>query len=156
MIRFLRALWRALLMTLRGETLTPPHFQPLETWIAESLKRLHQVYTVAEAQHFDLARRENLQLKLDGHPTSLEQTLQMLRHNLVNEYPRLIRLDDPHSMLVIQSSNLNDQYRLGQFLATGAITSPALHKALAHLKAHISQLPPIEKPQIRQQPPLPK
>ena len=38
MRRFLAAVWRALLLTLRGETLTPPHYRPLEAWIAAGLE----------------------------------------------------------------------------------------------------------------------
>ena len=144
MIRFARAFIQALRMTLRGETLTPPPYRPLEPWIEAGLGLLAAAEQVAAAEGVDAAA---LRLKLDGRPTSLETTLKMLRHNLVEEYPRLIRLDDPHSMTVLQSSNLNDQYRVGQFAALAAMSSPALRHALEDLNAHLLHLPAIEGPQ---------
>ncbi len=143
MSRFLRALFQALRLTLRGESLTPPHYRPLENWIAAGLDRLDRAEAQAAAETLDLAA---LQLKLDGRPTSLERSLQMIRHNLVDEYPRLIRLDDPFSMTVVQSSNLNDQYRIGRFLAAEIRFSAELEAALAALNDHLLNLPQIERP----------
>ena len=142
MIRFARAFFQALRLTLRGEAPRPAHFRPLEGWIATGLSLETNVRAAAQAERLDLAA---LQLKLDGRPTSLESSLAMLRHSLVNEYPRLMRLDDPYSMMVVQSSNLNDQYRVSQFLAAEALRSPALRRALAALAAHLSHLPEIER-----------
>jgi len=144
MIRFARAFIRALQLTLRGESLTPAHYQPLEAWSEDCLDRLATAEKLAAAEKVDMAA---LRLKLDGRMTSLETTLAMLRHNLVDEYPRLMRLDDPHSMVVIQSSNLNDQYRVAQFAAADSMTSPALRRALAELSQHLSNLPAIERRQ---------
>ena len=137
MMRFLRALTQALRLTLTGESLTPARYRPLEAWIARGLKLLEQVESAATAQHLDLAV---LQLKLDGRPTSLERTLQMAQHNLVNEYPRLIRLDDAYSMMVIGASNMNDQYRVAQFLEVEEIPAET-RAALAALDAHLQALP---------------
>lgn len=145
MIRFARAFIQALRLTLRGQPLTPPHYQPLESWIATGLTLLTAAERAAEAESVDPAV---LRLKLDGRQTSLESTLQMARHNLVEEYPRLIRLDDPHSMTVVQSSNLNDQYRVGQFAAADAVAPTALKRALDDLNAHLLNLPAIQKPQF--------
>lgn len=141
MMRFLRALTQALRLTLRGESLTPARYRPLETWIARCLELVGRAESAAAAQRLDLAA---LQLKLDGRPTSLERTLQMLRHNLVNEYPRLIRLDDAFSMTVISASNMNDQYRVAQFLALDAILADT-RAALAALDAHLQALPQPER-----------
>ena len=142
MMRFLRALIQALRLTLRGETLTPSHFRPLEDWITTGLDLADQVDAAAASQRIDLSA---LQLKLDGRPTSLERSLQMVRHNLVNEYPRLIRLDDPYSMTVVSSINMNDQYRVGQFLLADELTSETLRSSLAALNAHLLNLPQIER-----------
>lgn len=143
MMRYARAFIQALRLTLRGETLTPAHYRPLEAWIEAGLTKLNRAEQVA-AERVDLSA---LQLKLDGRPTSLEITLKMLRHNLTEEYPRLIRLDDPHSMTVVQSSNMNDQYRIAQFAAADAVSSTALRKALEELNTHLLDLPTIETPQ---------
>lgn len=137
MMRFLRALTRALRLTLKGESLTPRHYRPLAAWIARGLELLEQVESAAATQHFDLA---GLQLKLDGRPISLERTLQMVRHNLANEYPRLISLDDAFSMMVISASNMNDQYRVSQFAVLDAIPADT-RAALAALDVHLQALP---------------
>ncbi len=135
---FLRALGRALWLTLRGKSPLPAHYQPLQTWIERCLPLLARVEAAARRERLDLAA---LQLKLDGRPSSLAQSLQMLRHNLTEEYPRLMRLDDPFSMAVVQSSNFNDQYRLGQFLAADCLSSAGLRQTLEALHQHLGQLP---------------
>lgn len=137
MMRFLRALIQALRLTLKGETLTPARYRPLESWIARGLGLVGQVEGAAVDQGLDLAV---LQLKLDGRPISLERTLQMVRHNLVNEYPRLMRLDDVYSMMVVSASNMNDQYRVAQFLALDELPA-ATRAALSALDAHLQALP---------------
>ena len=144
MIRFARAFIQALRLTLRGESLTPVHYRPLETWIAVGLTLLDQAERAAAVDRIDTAA---LQLKLDGRATSLDTTLKMLRHNLREEYPRLIRLDDPHSMTVVLSSNLNDQYRVGQFAQSDVISSEPLRRALAELAGHLQKLPEADLPQ---------
>ena len=140
MLRFARAFIQALRLTLRGESLTPAHFRSLEAWNEAGLTKLNRAEQAAVAERVDLAA---LRLKLDGRPTSLELALQMLRHNLTEEYPRLIRLDDPHSMTVVQSSNLNDQYRIAQFAESESISSPVIapgagrvERALAEFAVH--------------------
>lgn len=143
MIRFARAFLQALRLTLRGESLTPAHYRPLDIWIGDGLTLLDKTERAAAADRIDLVA---LQLKLDGRPTSLDTTLSMLRHNLTEEYPRLIRLDDPHSMTVVQSSNMNDQYRVAQFAASDVISSAALRRALEGLNAHLQNLPEVDLP----------
>ena len=137
MMRFLRALLLALRLTLRGESLTPRRYHPLADWIARALELLNEAERAAAAQRLDLAA---LQLKLDGRPINLERTLQMLRHNLVNEYPRLIRLDDAFSMMVVNASNMNDQYRVSQFLEQSELPAET-RAALEALDAHLQALP---------------
>lgn len=146
MMRTLRAFFLALKMTLRGQSPRPAHFAPLETWMAAVDSQLTLVLAAAEAQGLDKNRRQALQLKLDGRMTSLEQSLQMLRHNLQNEYPRLIRLNDAYSMMVVQSLNMNDQYRVSRFLEAQLIESTALRQALAGLRERLLDLPQIHMP----------
>lgn len=146
MMRRLRAFFLALKMTLRGQSPRPAHFAPLENWMAAVDSQLTLVLAAAEAQGLDKNRRQALQLKLDGRMTSLEQSLQMLRHNLRNEYPRLIRLNDAYSMMVVQSLNMNDQYRISRFLEAQLIESVALRQALAGLRERLLEPPQIQMP----------
>ncbi len=146
MKRAIRAFLRALGMTLRGESFAPAHFQPLLAWMDAVEAQLRVVLHSAEQQGLNQSQRQALQLKLDGRMTSLEQSLQMLRHNLKNEYPRLIRLNDSYSMMVVQSLNLNDQYRISRFLADGGIKSGALRQSLADLNERLLNLPQVNYP----------
>ena len=47
MIRYTRAVIQALRLTLRGESLSPARFRPLEAWIAQTLKLLAQAEKAA-------------------------------------------------------------------------------------------------------------
>ena len=135
----MRALW----LSLRRQSVTPARFRPLEAWIEATLAALSNVEGAAASADLDLSAP---QLMLDGRETSLDISLAMLRHNLVEEYPRLIRLDDPHSMTVVQSSNLNDHYRIGQFADAPAIQSAAVRRALDDLRAQLEMLPASDQP----------
>ena len=140
LMRRLRAFLRAAQIALQG---TPPRFRPLERWMNECLRKVARVIAAADVHD---AQPDDIQLKLDGRMTSLEQTLDMVRHNMRDVYPRLIRLNDPHVMLVVQSSNMNDQYRVSQFAASDLIASHELKQALAALHQHLLDLPPIGNP----------
>ncbi len=146
MSRAIRAFFRALQLTLRRESLAPAHYRPLTAWMDAVGSQLSLVLDTADEHGFDQDRRQDLRLKLDGRLTSLEQSLQMLRHNLKNEYPRLIRLNDAYSMMVVQSINMNDQYRVSRFLEDGAIESGPLRQALEDLNQRLLNLPQIEFP----------
>lgn len=146
MMRLLRAIITALKMTVRGESLTPAHLRPLEDWIDEALRRLDETICAADARGIKASSRRAIALEIDGRPTDLELVLQMLRHNLVNEYPRLLRLDEPQAILVIQASNMNDEYRIGRFLTDDVIESADLKRALEALNAHLLTLPALESP----------
>ncbi len=146
MMRPIRAFVKALQMTINGETIAPSHYRPLEAWLDAGLGILASVITTADANDLPHDQRTQLKLKLDGHMTSLEQTLQMVRHNWINEYPKLIQLDDPYTMMVIQSSNMNDQYRVGRFATADEITSTEVKARLEALNEHLMTLPTIERP----------
>lgn len=147
MSRAIRAFFLALKMALRGESLAPAHFQPLTDWMDAVESQLALVLDTADEYGLDQDQRQALRLKLDGRLTSLEQSLQMLRHNLKNEYPRLIRLNDGYSMVVVQSINMNDQYRVSRFLEAGFIESQPLRQALEDLNERLLNLPQIDFPQ---------
>jgi hypothetical protein len=100
----------------------------------------------ADARGIKESARRAIALEIDGRPTSLELALQMLRHNLNNEYPRLIRLNESHAILVVQASNMNDEYRLSRFLNADVILAPELRRSLEALHAHLLSLPSIEFP----------
>jgi len=145
-MRYVRAFVKALQMTLNGESVAPSHYKPLEDWINVGMQQLAVIITTADANGLTLAQRQVIKLKLDGRMTSLEQTLQMVRHNFMNEYPKLIQFDDSYTMMVIQSSNMNDQYRVSQFAFADDITSPEVKLVLETLSEHLMNLPTVERP----------
>lgn len=147
MLRLIRNFFKAIRMTLQGESLTPSHYVPLENWIDEGLDKLDHVIAVADTSGLRSFQREEIELKLDGRMTSMERILQMVRHNLKNEYPRLMRYDDNYSMMVVQSSNFNDQYRVSQLAQCDDIQSGEVKQALQILTDHLLNLPQVERPE---------
>lgn len=147
MMRYARAFFKALQMTIKGESIVPTHYQPLEIWIDAGMQKLAHVITTTDNHGLSQTERQAIQLKLDGHVTSLEQTLQMVRHNFVNEYPKLIQYDDSYTMMVVQSCNMNDQYRVSQFANADKISSGEVKQALEDLNQHLMNLPTIERPE---------
>lgn len=147
MSRAIRAFFRALRLALRGESLVPAHYRPLTAWMDAVWSQVSLVLDTADEHGLDQDRRQELRLKLDGRLTSFEQSLQMLRHNLKNEYPRLIQLNDGYSMMVVQSINMNDQYRVSRFLEDGVIESDPLRHALEDLNERLLDLPQINFPE---------
>ncbi len=143
-MRYIRAFFRAIQLTASGEPLTPPHFRVLEEWIALGLEKLDYVERVASENGLSAEQREGIQLKIDGRKITMQRILLMLRHNFQTEYPRLIKLNDDFSTIVVQSSNFNDQYRIQRLVDCEEITKPSIHAALQDLSEHLYHLPEIK------------
>lgn len=144
-MRYVSAFFRAVQMTAKGESLTPPHFRPLEEWIALGLQKLNLLEQLADANGLSSEQREEIELKIDGRQMTMGRILLMLRHNFQTEYPRLIKFNDDFSPIVIQSSNFNDQYRIQRLLDAHIVTEPNIYTALQDLSEHLYQLPEVKK-----------
>lgn len=143
--RYLRAFFVALRMTLRGEQPPPPRYPTLTAWTQQTVKLVDAVYTVAEQQGIDRARRQTLVLHVDKRDISVETILATIRHHAAQEYPYLLRVDIAHNLTALYASNLNDCYLALRLSELDALQAPPLKTTLDALRNHLEAVPP-EKP----------
>lgn len=142
MIRYLRAFWVALMMTLRGQTPGRSH-QRLWEWIEGAVPLTQAVNVVAEKNNLTKAQRQQITLKLDGRETSMQTILSAIKHHLTEEYPYLLMNLTEHSITAIYASNMNDQYFMTRLKDTDALQQyPAVQQALNQLSDHLNSIPP--------------
>lgn len=137
-----RALIGALRLTLQGQTLTarPGVYPPLAAWAAAGVQLVDAVFMAADAAGLDTAVRQQIRLRLDGRPISMQVILAAVRHNLAQEYPLLLREKLEHQLTAIYAFNLNDQYRVGALIEL-LNTYPAVVTALNALHNHLNTIP---------------
>lgn len=143
--RYARAFWKALVLTLRGQTISaPPDKQPqIHAWMRQGAAITERVREAAERTGISIEARRALTLHLDKRDISLETALQTVRHHLTAEYPYLLRHYTRFSVMTIQASNLNDQYLITSFAAVETLPTP-VRQALTSLHEHLLALPPAE------------
>jgi hypothetical protein len=136
MLRYVRAFWVALRMTLRGEQPPPPPNAPLIEWNQRTIVLLDEVSRAAKSAGFDLTLTT---VRIDGRDLTLEKTLAALRYRAATEYPSLLRQPGRHNLTAIYASNMNDRYWLACLLELD--TPPAVKKALGILHKHFEHIP---------------
>jgi hypothetical protein len=110
-LRYVRAFFRALSLTLRGHK--PPTLEAEEryvglmNWSRETLIKLDAVSAAVRQSGLDA--RVVVQ-HVEGRDVSLEYVLSVVRFHLTREYPQLIRSGDLHTSTAIQAMNFNDQH----------------------------------------------
>lgn len=139
--RFVSAFFTALKMTLRGQTVASRKHPKLARWINETHKHLKDLYQTAEEEGLGQAQREAFTLQIDSRPISMETILAAVQHNLTEEYPRLLRLDDPHSLTVIYASNMNDQHRVTQLAQYPGLAGTPTAEKIAALNEKLMTIP---------------
>lgn len=139
MIRYLRAFLKALWLTLRGQTPTRP---PLAVWAEQTIRLTTQVIQVAETHGLDQAARKGRKLRIEGRDLSMDTILMTVLFHAREEYPYLLKNQDGHSLLAIQSSNVNDVFWLSRLEET--IEPAPLRAPLQALIAHLKALPAVE------------
>lgn len=141
-MRYIRAFWIALMMTLRGEKVEIP-FARLREWIDQSTKRLDEAVKVADQSGFGKRERKQLVLKLDGRDTTMQTVLDAINHHLTEEYLYLLNNITDHSITAIYASNMNDQYFIMRLRDEPTIQqNSALHNAIANLSQQLNSIPP--------------
>ncbi len=143
MLRYIRAFFIALKMTLRGEKIQPSPYAPLIAWMERGAVLLTAVYAAADKNGLDKTARQKMTLKLEGRDLSLQTALAGVEHHLRQEYPYLLKNLTEHSITGIYASNLNDQFRImrlrdADFLAN----QPSLREAVSQLSEHLNAIPP--------------
>jgi hypothetical protein len=144
MWRYVRAFFKALAMTIRGEKpLSPAErlYPRLFDWLREGQQRVEAVYTAADGAGLGLAQRNALQVTIDGRQHSLETLLGGVRYHLAQEYPYMLQNLTEHTLTGIYASNLNDQYWVTT-LATAEGVPSSVQQALNALAQHLSAIPP--------------
>jgi hypothetical protein len=142
-MRYMRAFFKALSMTLRGEKPpAPTQREPqIIAWAGQSVLLLDQIEKAADAQGYSKATRQSAVLEIDRRELSLEMALQTIRHHALNEYPYLLNNYTRYSVMTIQAANLNDQHLVERFAQHERVPAP-VRDALRTLGEHLQAIPP--------------
>lgn len=142
--RYMTAFWKALQLTLRGETLPTPNLHPeLTAWMQQAVQLTAAVFKVTEDHGLDLAARKNLMLHLDKRDIAMQTILETVQHNLIREYPLLLKSQVSYYLGAIQALNVNDCYRVSQ-LAAALSDYPPVQQAVQMLQTHLETCPAIQ------------
>lgn len=146
-MHYIRTFFKALRLTLRGETVEAPakRYPNLQTWLGLAQERLKNVYDVAENLGFTQAKREEIVLKLDGRAWSMELILSSLRFHLHIEFPSLMNSVVDHNLTTLYALHLDDKYRISQ-LAQSEQLPVDLRPSVQALAEHILNIPPSNDP----------
>lgn len=143
--RYVRAFFKALRLTLAGETIAPPTRYPaLDTWAAQTVMLVDETLAAADNAGFRAAQRGEFRLTIDKRAVTLESGLQTIRHHAAREYPYLLKNFTPYSLMTLQATNLNDRYTMLRFADETALP-PSLRDALARLRDHLDAVPSVEQ-----------
>ncbi|MEO0562633.1 MAG: hypothetical protein AAF125_10985 [Chloroflexota bacterium] len=144
MWRYIRAFFKALSMTIRGETPTTPAqrmYPRLFTWMEAAKAHIEAVYAAADAAAFGEEARKAIKVKIDGRESSFETLLATVRYHFNEEYPYMLRHLTEHSLTGIYASNINDSYWIETLAAHESVTKP-VQSALHHLELYLKEVPP--------------
>ncbi len=142
MMRYIRAFFIALRMTLRGEGPPPRSYEALWQWIETGQQYLKSVYAAAESSGLDAAQRKALKLHIEGRDVSIHTILGAVQHHLQAEYPYLLRDLTHYSVTGIYASNMNDQFLVSRLAESEYLENEVLRGAVMHLREHLSSIPP--------------
>jgi hypothetical protein len=144
MARYIRAFFKALHLTLAGETIAPPARYPtLDAWAARTVTLVDETLIAADSAGFGAAQRSEFRITLDKRAVTLESGLQTIRHHAAREYPYLLKNFTPYSLMTLQATNLNDRYTMLRFADETALPAP-LRDSLARLRDHLDALPSVQ------------
>lgn len=137
----IKLMWRALILTLRGEKVRRPYGK-LTDWIERGAVLANEAIKQANADGLDAPARQKLTAKIDGREQSLETVLEAIRYHADTEYPYMMEHPAEHTITAIYATNMNDQYALARLLEAHRIKPAATDRALRALDAHLQAMPP--------------
>ena len=145
-MRYLRAFFTALSLTLQGKSIESPisRYPNLQAWVIEGQRLIKVAYAAAEAEGMNQASRKALQLRLDGRSWSMELVLSSVQFHMLTEYPSLLKSYTEHTLTTFYALNLDDQYRVAQ-LATQDLPLP-VQTAVQTLASHLQNIPSSKNP----------
>lgn len=135
MLRFIRAFFIALRLTLRGEAAPVSPHQPLLDWIEAGAKQAGQAVSRARIIP-DLWR---MTIRIEGREQSVETILKTVQFHMETEYPYMMQRFTNQSVTAIHGTNMNDQFALSKLL--GASAEHDTH-AIQRLADHLNAIPP--------------
>jgi hypothetical protein len=140
-LRYIRAFWLALKMTLRGETIQPRPKSPLALWVGEAGRLIEAVYAAADAQGLNREARQQLVMRIDKRDLTVETALTGIRHHVMTEYPYLLRNRTSYTVAAIHATNLNDRYLVQRIAELEALPTGQFQESLGRLKKHLETIP---------------
>jgi hypothetical protein len=148
MMRYIRAFFQALAMTIRGEkplSAGERRYPQLAGWLQTAQTNVDAVYRALEQANMDMRARRQTTVKVDGRETNIDALLGTVRYHLHEEYPYMLRHLTEHSLTGIYASNLNDQYWLAKILEAATLPDPVV-VPLQTLQEHLTAIPPSSTP----------
>lgn len=142
MMRYIRAFWTALRMTLRGEKPPANPYISLSQWMERSVILVDAVMKAANSQRQDAAALKTIKVRVDGRDTNAEIVLATVKHHMTIEYPYLLRHTTRNNVNAIHASNLNDVYRISCLIDLPSLQAVTMKQSLTALKAHLETIPP--------------
>lgn len=140
LLRYVRAGYRALLMTLRGEKPVPVRHPELHQWSEKTVAIIDLALASGNAGGLDQTARRRLEMQIDKRDMNVEILLQTLRHHAAVEYPYLLKNFTHYSIMTVQATNLNDQYLVLKLLDVESLPAE-MRNHLQKLRDHLAALP---------------
>jgi plasmid maintenance system killer protein len=147
MIRVIRAFFKALMMTLRGEALQPPdrRYPNLSAWVERGQQLSKDTLQTADRHDLPSAARDAIQLRINRRDISAQTILAAVQHNMHTEYPMLLDTRLEHNLTTLYAMNMNDQYRVTQLAASDELPAPVKDKVV-QLRDHLNNIPSSQNP----------
>jgi hypothetical protein len=146
-LRYIRAFFLALIMTLRGQKAAPSSRHPaLSQWIVEAAALTESALAAAHDRGMDKTAREAVTMRIEGRTVSMETILSAVKYHTTQEYSYLLRNEVmQHSLTAIYATNMNDQYLVRRLHSHLQQTGDApLSQSVAKLAHHLESIPSTE------------
>ena len=134
MMRYIRAFFTALRMTIRGEKVILP-YKRLHDWLTEAEKHSAAALEAVEAA-------DQITVKVDGREQDVQTILKAVHYHVAEEYPYLLDNLTEHSITAIYASNMNDQYALARLTEDATLSQAATQQVIERLNQHLHNIPP--------------
>ncbi|MEM9951238.1 MAG: hypothetical protein AAF846_06555 [Chloroflexota bacterium] len=146
-MRYIRTFFKALQMTMRGETITPApaRYPNLQRWLDTSQEKLKQLDHIAHKNGFDEATQKAIILELDGRSWSVHLILSSVKFHLETEFPSLMNSVIEHNLTTLYALHFDDKYRVSRLAESDEIP-PAIRPALRDFATQFINIPPSTDP----------
>jgi hypothetical protein len=140
-MRYLRAFFLALWMTIRGEKPERLH-ERLWVWVEKTPPLVEAVVEAADENGLDKDERRAIMLNVDGREQSVQTVLDAIHYHTKEEYPYLLQNPVDSHITAIYASNMNDQYAVQVMYSTKALQDTEVNQKVEALANHLNAIPP--------------